>query len=514
PEVDGRDPVLLSMSPYMKEIQLQPPELTPSIEAGATSLIVPKGYIHAIAQVRGSGLSQGQYNFLDIKEQQDGYDLIEWLAKQPWCDRNVGMLGESYFAMIQYLVAAQQPPHLKCIALFAGGTDMYRDFVYSGGVFNGSFLSMWGSDTMEQCLWPGSVKGKLPPANLFVDWASHPQDGPYYWERSASTKHDKIKVAMLSMVAPVAPIHTRGQLYFYSRIKAPKKLLVLPPFFPRHNELFGGSKPLNEQIIRWLDYWLKGINTGIMDDPEVAVYDNTTGEWYYEHEYPLSRTKWRKFYLRSNQVGPATEPPYGLLSLEPPANEEPDSYRFPNSRRQILAGMPVLAYATPPLDKDLRVWGPLNAVLYGSSTGRDTVWFVKLGDIEPDGRIHSLTRGHLKASYREVDESRSKLGQPFHPFQNPIPPESNKIYEYQIEMTPIFHTFKAGHKIWVEIAGEDFSYHTKLHTMFISEMVPVPAENTVYHDSTHQSHLLLPVIPDAPIVKPVGPPVSEITWPL
>ena len=512
PEAEGRYPALLSMSPYIKEIQRQPPELSHSIEAGATDFFVPKGYVHIIAQIRGTGFSQGQWNLLDIEEQQDGYDLVEWIAQQPWCDGNVGMLGDSYFAMIQYLVAAQKPPHLKCIAPYDGLTDPYRDFCYRGGVFFSWFMGMWLVDTIFQCLWPGPVEGKLPPTNLFVDLASHPDDGPYYWERAAWTKLDKIDVPMLSIV-PQSFIHIRGQLYAYPMIKAPKKLLVVPPAGAHAHESFLLNRPLNEQMLRWYDYWLKGIDTDIMDEPQVAIFDSGTKEWRYENEYPLARTEWTKFYLRSNPAGPVTQPPYGLISVESPGSEEPDRYMTPESTSLVAAGKPVLAYATPPLSEDVRVWGPLSAILYGSSTTLDIVWFVKLGDVDPDGKVTLLTQGHLKASYREVDEARSKPGQPFHPFQNAVPPEPNTVYEFQIEVWPIFHTFKAGHKIWVQIASVDFNYQMQLHTIYTSEMLPIPAENTIFHDSAHPSHLVLPVIPDTPIIKPVEPPVSQIKWP-
>ncbi len=512
PEAEGHYPGLLSMSPYIKEIQQQPPELSHSIEAGATHFFVPRGYVHVIAQVRGTGLSQGRYNFLDIKEQQDGHDLVEWIAQQPWCDGNVGMLGDSYFAMIQYLVASQKPPHLKCIVPYDGLTDPYRDFCYQGGLFRRGFLGSWGPDTVSQCLWPGPVEGKLPPADLILDWTSHPDDGPYYWERAAWTKLDRIGAPVLS-IAPQSHIHIRGQLYAYPIIKAPKKLLVAPPAGLFAHVRFLGNRPLHEQILKWFDYWLKGIGTGIMDEPPVTIFDDVTQEWRYENEYPLARTEWTKFHLRSNSAGPATKPPYGLISTEPLGSEERDRYVTPESLVLVAAGKPVLAYATPTLNKDVRVWGPLSVVLYGSSTTLDTVWFVKIGDVGPDGAVTLLTKGHLKASYREVDEAKSKPGQPFHPFQNPVPPEPNTVYEYQIEMLPIFHTFKAGHKIWVQIASHDFDYHTRQHTVYTSEMLPVPAENAIYHDSAYPSHLLLPVIPDAPIIKQVEPPVSEIKWP-
>ena len=512
PKAEGRYPALLSMSPYIKEIQQQPPELSHDIEAGATDFFVPKGYVHIVAQIRGTGFSQGQYNFLSTTEQQDGCDLVEWIAQQPWCNGNVGMMGDSYFAMIQYLVAAQKPPHLKCIAPCDGLTDPYRNFCYRGGLFNSWFMSMWGTELVRQCLWPGPVEGKLPPANVFVDWASRSEDGPYYWERAAWTKLDKIDVPMLAMILH-SFIHINGQLYAYPLIKAPKKLLVVPPAGGHANVHFLRHKPLHEQMLRWYDYWLKGIDTGIMDEPEVAIYDAVTQEWRYENEYPLARTEWTKFYLRSNPEGPATEPPHGLISLEAPRGEEPDKYMTPESVRLLAAGKPVLAYATTPLEKDVRVWGPLSIVLYGSTTTLDSAWFVKLGDVRPDGKITLLAEGHLKASFREVDESKSKPGQPFHPFQNPAPPEPKKVYEYQIEIWPIFHTFKAGHKIWVQIASIDLGYLLFLHTIYASEMLPVPAEHTIYHDSARPSHLLLPVIPDAPIIKPVGPPVSQIKWP-
>ncbi len=180
----------------------------------------------------------------------------------------------------------------------------------------------------------------------------------------------------------------------------------------------------------------------------------------------------------------------------------------------MATGKPTLvSYATAPLKKDVRVWGPLSAILYGSAKTLDTVWFVKLGDVAPDGAVRLFTSGHLKASYREVDEAKSRPGQPFHPFRNPVLPKPKVVYEYQIEMRPIFHTFKAGYKIWVQIASIDFDYQMLLHSVYSSEMLPVPAENAVYHNSAHPSHLLLPVIPDAPVIKPVEAPLSEIKWP-
>jgi predicted acyl esterase len=511
PKKEGRYPALLSMAPYLKEIQQHHPGYCHSIEAGATSFFVPKGYIHVICQVRGSGMSQGQWGMMDIKEQQDGYDMIEWIASQPWCNGNVAMIGDSYWAWIQYGVAAQQPPHLKCIVPHDGGTDFYRDVYYQGGIFRGGdFANHWVTDTFLQCVWPGKVEGKLPPINLIADLAMHPEDGPYYWERSSYNKVDKIKVPALLGVC-LTNNHSRGQLQLYQALKAPKKLLVAPETGYWAHLRFITNKPLCEYVLRWLDHWLKGKNNGIMDEPEVAIYDPAAAEWRYENEYPLKRTEWKKFYLHSDGAGPAADTINGSIDENPPKQEKPDKYQVPECISLLMNDKPVLVYSTPPLESDLRVWGPLSITLYGSSSAIDTTWFVKVYDIVPGGKPRYLNRGLLRASFREVDKTKSKPGQPVHSFQKPALLEPNIIYEYQIEINPIFYTFKKGHQFRVEIASEDMVYFGSLHSIDVLRL-PWPALNAIYHDASHPSHLLLPVIPDAPVIRKVEPPLSEVYW--
>lgn len=514
PEKEGRYPALFSMCPYLKELQQLHPGLSHSIEAGATAFYVPKGYIHVICQARGSGMSQGKWEFLGIKEQQDGYDVIEWIAQQPWCDGNVAMIGDSYWAWIQYLVAAQQPPHLKCIVPHDGGTDMYRGAFYKGGIFNkGEFADNWINDTMCQCVWPGPVEGKLTPTNLSAELASHPDDGPYYWERGAWTMVDKIKVPVLFFV-PRTPLHSQSQLDFYSRFKGVKRLIVEPEAGSFAHLHFLTNRAVNEQILRWLDYWLKGKDTGIMDEPEVAIYDSGTKDWRYETEYPLKRTQWTKYYCHSESKSFNVKEPqsqFGRLNLELPLNEEPNCYEVPISSELLLEGQPVLAFNSGLLQSDLRIWGPLSVTLFASSSTIATAWFVKLLDIGADNQTKMVSRGILKSAYREVEDSRSRPGQPFHAFRKPELLEPGKIYEFQIEMAPIFHTFKTGHKLCLQVASDDLTYFASLHNLDL-QMLPVPAENSIYHDAEHPSHLLLPVIPDAPIIKPVGPPVCNIKW--
>ena len=112
PDADGPFPVLIAASPYPRQIQdLGAP--MGFIEAGATDFWVPRGYVHVIANLRGTGGSDGTFGFFDDQERRDMYDLVEWAAAQPWCDGNVGMIGISYFAMTQLEAAVERPPHLQ-----------------------------------------------------------------------------------------------------------------------------------------------------------------------------------------------------------------------------------------------------------------------------------------------------------------------------------------------------------------------------------------------------------------
>ncbi|MDE3075335.1 MAG: CocE/NonD family hydrolase, partial [Chloroflexota bacterium] len=151
PDAPGKFPALLSFSLYGKDVQkvmdnqrpLSPRHGNGGQEAGDTRFFVSRGYVHVIADTRGAGDSEGQYQFQGPLEQQDGYDLVEWIAAQDWCDGNVGMLGMSYFAVVQNLIAEQQPPHLKAIAPFEAYTDRYRHSVYHGGILNEGFFHQW-----------------------------------------------------------------------------------------------------------------------------------------------------------------------------------------------------------------------------------------------------------------------------------------------------------------------------------------------------------------------------------
>jgi len=149
PDAEGKFPVILGVCAYSLDDQIAPimPVGTGGIrghmEAGDPNFYVSRGYVHVIMNVRGTGKSESFYDFLGRQETRDIYDAIEWLAKQPWCNGNVGMFSPSYFAMSQKRVAALNPPSLKCIFAMYGMTDVYRDLDYHGGILHHNFRPRW-----------------------------------------------------------------------------------------------------------------------------------------------------------------------------------------------------------------------------------------------------------------------------------------------------------------------------------------------------------------------------------
>ena len=436
------------------------------------------------------------------KERTDGYDLIEWIARKPWCNGNVGMIGDSYWSWSQYSAAAAQPPHLKCICLCDGGTDLYRDACYPGGIFNAQFMNHWIAYHTAQLAWPGEVEGKEPPMNLHYEIVTHPYDGPFWRQRSPDSRLDRIKVPMLSIAPQGGPLHFRGQLDGYAKINAPKKLMVVPPTGFWSHMRYLTNKPLNRRMLRWFDHWLKGIDTGLMGEPEVAIFDRATQAWRYENEYPLKRTQWTKYYLRT---GDARKNYTGRGGAGPLS----DAGLLRATHRQQAGGC-------------LSDGGVREAALPLGASQLHAV-----GLIEPDR--HALVRQSARRAAegpRRALEPRHAAGLVPRDRRNAFqarpalasvhaqqPLEPNKVYEFQIELRPVFHTFKAGHRLQLTIASEDIQFNNPLRQIDV-QLLPWPVENSVHHNARHPSHLLLPVLDERTEQQPVAAPVAEIDWPL
>jgi len=535
----GPWPAIFAYSPFQKER---------SFESAKPAFYCPKGYVCVQAAERGIGFSQGQFSFHGSKAAKDGYDMIEWIARQPWCSGSVAMMGASGYGVMQWTTAPLTPPHLKALVVLAT-TDNYRGLCYPGGVLRRPFVLQLISMITQGAIWPGPVPGKEMPKNIIAEILSNNEDGPFWWEHGGGWKKiGKIKAPILNLVSVPNRLHAYYHLRSYGDIKSPKKLVITPWTNENYQPWIFETMSFNQYILRWLDYWLKGLDTGIMDEPEIAIYDNRTGKWRHENEYPLARTNWEKYYLHGKSA-PAES---GLIN-KTKSQEKPQTFHNIGLNTQMIASYGMfldqkkrgsesdqsnyVVYTTPPLEEELRVWGPVSLTLYASTTEEVTTdwsFFVKMGEMVSSGvplnpvtgnpeikpevtdqwtprEVQIWSWGCLKAKFREVDEKMSKPGMPWHSFRKPADLKPNTVYEFQIELQPIFKTFKKGCKIWLKIACDDALYSTwDTSSRYVERPLSLlKNEILIYYGKEYPSHLLLPVIPDRPEIAPVKPPLRD-----
>ena len=513
PNGGGKFPAILGVHGYNKAIQTEPrmPEAinmdNALIEAGDYNFYVRRGYAHVIANVRGTGRSEGMYLNYGPREVQDTYEVIEWVASQPWCDGNVGMFGVSYFSIVQQQVAALKPPSLKAIFAPFGYTDFYRDKFYHGGILAHNFLvgwskqldrvrckswsrEKWGDEKYREAIKqklqdeeiravPSLVEALKNPdqgANpLIVDILLNPLDGEYYRERNVDYSKKMEVPAYLGACWGSYRAHLPGAFRSWENWKGPKKMIIGPPIY-----LDRPVYQYQDESLRWFDYWMKGIDNGAMEEPPIRLFVTGTGEWKTANEWPLPETRWITFYLHSN----------GLLSEhEFWPNDESSTFEDSPDKRGGLV------FVSPPLVENTEVIGPIVLNLYGSTTDKDVLWFVSLLDIDPEGHESLLTRGWLRGSHRQLDPNRSKPWQPFHSHQEGEALFPGEIYEFNIELRPYGMLFKTGHRIGIRIkCADDEKPPHALHSFSMGHLWgQTPSRVTVYHNTDYPSHLVLPI---------------------
>src|SRR5262249_52598509 len=317
PDVAGRYPALVAWSTYPKELQQTGLPL-PLNEAGVSGYLAQHGYAHLIVSARGTGRSGGDHQpQLALQEQKDVADAIEWVATQEWCDGSVGMVGMSYFAIIQSLAAAGRPPHLKAIFPFVGLSDFYRHFVYNYGAPSASFFanyySLLGSTrglrvgpNVRHLIGHLLDHGPVQRATLAILQRArerpatapfHPEaarirayvsqffdetlDGRFYAGRPPWPVLEKIEVP-----APLGThwgnlLHSFGTFEAWHRIPGDaKRLFIGPPY---------ASWPwasYQEEAVAWYDHHLKGRDNGVADLPRVRYWLIGADRWETADDWP------------------------------------------------------------------------------------------------------------------------------------------------------------------------------------------------------------------------------------
>jgi putative CocE/NonD family hydrolase len=498
PDASGKFPVVLNYIPYRKD------DL--SAYTGMTChYFAERGFASAVVDIRGTGGSQGiildEYT---LQEQLDGCQVIDWLSKQEWSNGNVGMWGASYSGFNAIQIAMHNPPALKAIIPMYATDDRYNDDVhYYGGCLIG----------IEQVLYPAWMVGMnaMPPHAEFggedwipnwrqhldgnqpwlLQWFRHQTQDDYWLQGSLKRDYGLIKCPVYC-VGGWADGYTNPVFRMLENLQVPHKALIGPWIHGSpSNGIPGPNIDINHEMCRWWAHWLRGEDTGIMDEPQVAFYTQhgapptpyesfMPGEWRYLDNWPVEGLVDRPFYLaEAGKLSPQIEESSGedLYRYQATVGSSAGVWCAVNgwdsiTRDQSADDGRSLTYTSQVLREPIEILGAPKAILHVSSTAEVSFFCVKVNDISPNGASRLVCRGILNATHRYTHS-------------NPSPLLPGEVYELVIPLKYTSWVFQPGHRIRVSIASSDWPW------VWPS---PYPASNTVFWGSEHPSCVLLPVV--------------------
>ena len=517
PESSGMFHALFAVSPYRYDNDDMP--ATPVFlwrETGPIEWYVDQGYVYVHADVRGTGYSEGDFRFLDRKEQTDLYDVIEWIAAQPWCTGKVGGMGESYYCMSQWFMGIQAPPHLACLGAYDGLNDPYRFMGYPGGI-EGNFLSYWfNSSVRGPNLFP--TNGDHPralPHDVFFDVTQHPFYDDWWQERTAAEQLDKIKVPLFSVgVWAKLDLHCAGNILGYQKAQGPKKLFISGTATPFTAQMDFDRIEFHEKLLLpFYDKYLKDKPTSFDSRPDVEYTVRNTGEVKGTTHWPPPGATATRFFLSKGPTESVTSLNDGALTPNAPSDGGASSYSYPHPSWAlgVVALGPqgpdpvrgVLTFTTAPLPQDMEIAGDGKLVIYASSTRPDMDFCVKISEQfvqDPAARAKGLqpgsfivTKGWLRASHQERLAGRDSEMSPQYTHTSAKPLVPGQIYKIEIALQPIAYHFRQGNRIRVEVVNGDSPFTDALfsHIYRPDKM----GSDAIHHDAQHPSHLVMPVMP-------------------
>ncbi|BBM86477.1 CocE/NonD family hydrolase [Candidatus Uabimicrobium amorphum] len=548
PKDVDKAPVILIRTPYKKEM-----------EETKGNFYARRGYIVAVQDCRGRFASQGVWEPF-INEEKDGHDVVEWLAVQPWSTKKIGMIGGSYVGWTQLWAAVSKPKHLTTIIPNVAPPDAFFNIPYEYGAFF-IFGSIWWAQILEQNATAdisGKVISDITKRDYQKDLMSLPvinldkkllgKENSYWrkWIKNNVNNEYWAKSNFMERLADLdIPVFLQsgwfdgdgiGSKLNYSYLRKSKnkhQKLVLGPWGHTDQATtsigdvhFGKEAGLDLQTLylRWFDYWLKGIDNKICDEPLVKVYLMFSNKWITGNDYPLPQTKFTKLFLSSSGKANTSKGDGELVWSEQKIQTTPDTYTYnpgdptpspdyptededDKSKKDekekstdknkddkkekenfhsktVAKRQDILVYETEVLTKDISIAGPVAAKLYAATSAKDTDWFVTLVDIDEKGEALPLVKGVIRARFRQS-------------MSQPVLLEKDTIYEYDIDMWQTGITFRKGHRIRVEIASAMFPLFSRnLNTGGHNEMDSeyVSAQQKIYHSQEYPSHIILPVI--------------------
>lgn len=530
---DAAGPVLLIRTPYGKQAYHDEPLVAKAIE---------RGYAVVVQDVRGRYASDGVFDPYR-HEGLDGYDTIEWVAKQAWCNGRIATAGLSYPGAAQWLTAVEAPPHLVCAfpaMCFSSG----RQFFYFGGAFDLSWLP-WtainiapddrrrrgvasGPQTVKEARawWKANGREALRRVPLrdqpilqgavpfYFEYLDHPEDGSYWHFADIEARHDRVRVPIFNFsgwhdegYGPIGA--TRNYAGLRARAATPEARsprLVIGPWVHGHptpetrtvgDRNFGEHAGLDYDglVLDWCDRHARGVEHGGATEPPARLFVMGANAWREAPDWPVPSAP-RTLYLRaggwlSPDAPAAVEPPdrYTFDPLDPVEDPHYEAGLGPHDQRAVESRRDVLVYSTPPLVDNLLVIGQIECRLWIASSAVDTDFLCRLLDVEPDGTAWNLvspTLEVLRTKYRrsESDPEWMTPGQPV---------------EIVIRTALTANMFRRHHRIRIHVTSSFFPHldrnpNTGEASAIASRLVP--ARQTVFHDAARPSRVILPIVTD------------------
>ncbi len=505
---------------------------------------IEHGYAVAMQDCRGRHDSDGAWEPY-IHETEDGYDTHEWLGTQPWCDGTIGTFGVSYLGFTQTLPATLRSRYLRALVPIAGQQDNFGHFYVDGALqlhIALNFINMagrtmqWGtrrlmnSDELYRRLPLVSALDDIVDLPFYRQAIEHSTFDEFWRSYSLRDRYGEVETPAYFITGWYDNLVHEGFKLFrgwsqQARSAAARrqtKLLVGPWSHQNIGSAeqfgaigFGGQAAMDitAEHLRWYDRRMKGVENGIDDEPPIRLFVMGANVWRHEHEWPLARTEYTRYYLHS-RGGANSLAGNGILTTTPPGDEPTDGYIYdpddpvptvggpilflddsgPWDRRAVERRDDVLVYTSAPLAAPVEVTGPVTLTLYAASSAPDTDFTGTLVDVYPDGKAIILCEGLCRARYRESLEQPTLI-------------RPGQVYRYEIDLWDTSNVFQAGHCIRLEVSSSNFPrFDRNPNTGHPPGMdaALVPATQTIFHNGEYPSHLTLPVIPGlAP--SPPGP---------
>ena len=531
----GTFPTLVYRTPYGKDAAQD--EYTTFRHA------VARGYAVVIADVRGRYHSDGEFRPYE-NEGRDGYDTIEWAAKQPWSNGAVGTFGLSYPGAVQWLAAVESPPHLKAM-IPAMTFSTPQNFFYAGGTWDLSWIE-WISDniapdvrvkkdlpgprTSEEALaaWKdegptmlatlplSAVAPLLQVAPYYYDWLKHPAEDPWWGWSELRNKYGRTHAAVLNLSAwyddnygpEGATTNFAGLLKARAGEKDLRTHLLLGPWVhgvastgktKSGEREFGTAAVIDydEVVMRWMDHYLKGVDNGVEREKSVRYFVMGRNEWREAETWPpvTARVAFRLGAAKEGQrVGALSA---GLAEgkeqfsefISDPANPVVNEYASSGAHdyRRLAERSDVLTFDSAVLDSEREVTGPIQARMFVSCDCRDFDLWVRLLDVAPDGTALNLMSPGLdvlRASYRDLTRGRQWL-------------EPGEVYELKLSYLITSNVFLKGHRIRVQVFGSfapNFSRNLQTGKSEAVSSEMKKARIRLYYGGGQASEIVLPVV--------------------